>query len=122
MNQATGISSLNSGLPNGFALNGGSDHFDNFEVNAIYNLTPFWTVSGSYTYTEASLNGTNPKWNQFNLQTAWSFTRRSEVYLQGAWQHLTPDGSGLTAAINGLSAASGSGNQVAVTVGILHHF
>jgi GBP family porin len=122
LNQAFGIAALNTGTSGGFALNGGSAHFNNYEINGIYNLTPKWTVAGSYTYTDGSLNSANPKWNQFNLQTAYSFTKRTEVYLQGAWQHISPDGLGLSAAINGLSAASSNGNQVAVTAGIFHRF
>jgi GBP family porin len=68
------------------------------------------------------MNGANPKWNQFNMQTAYSFTKRTEVYLQAAYQHLNPDGLSLGAAINGVSAASSDGNQLVVTAGILHKF
>jgi GBP family porin len=122
LNQAFGIAALNVGNSTGFALNGGGAHFNNYEINGIFAVTPSWTVSGSYTFTQGAMNGANPKWNQFNMQTAYSFTKRTEVYLQAAYQHLNPDGLSLGAAINGVSAASSDGNQLVVTAGILHKF
>ncbi|WGS51850.1 porin [Paraburkholderia sp. D15] len=99
---------------------GGSAHFQNFEANARYALTPAVSVAGSYTYTKASLAGTRPHWNQFNLQTAYALSKRTDVYLQGEYQQVN-DGAIVDADINGL-AASGNNKQVAVTAGLRHRF
>ncbi|NYH13529.1 GBP family porin [Paraburkholderia bryophila] len=99
---------------------GGSAHFQNFEANARYALTPAVSIAGSYTYTKASLAGTRPHWNQFNLQTAYALSKRTDVYLQGEYQQVN-DGAIVDADINGL-AASGNNKQVAVTAGLRHRF
>ena len=98
-----------------------SGHFQNFELNGRYQITPAVSIAGAYTYTQSSIDGTNPKWNQFSLQTAYSLSKRTDVYLQGEYQHVSQDGSGLNADINSL-AASGNNNQVAVTAGLRHRF
>jgi general bacterial porin, GBP family len=98
-----------------------SGHFQNFELNGRYQITPAISVAGAYTYTQSSIEGVNPKWNQFSLQTAYSLSKRTDVYLQGEYQHVSQDGTGLGATINGL-AASGNNNQVAVTAGLRHRF
>jgi general bacterial porin, GBP family len=58
------------------------------------------------------------------LLTDYSLSKRTDVYLQGVYQHAFggPAGSVLSQAfINGLSPSSTS-NQVAATVGIRHRF
>ncbi|MEW6344904.1 MAG: porin [Paraburkholderia sp.] len=121
LNNFSGISSGAYG-GDGFTLNNvTSGHFQNFEVNGRYQITPAISVAGAYTYTQSSIEGANPKWNQFSLQTAYSLSKRTDVYLQGEYQHVSQDGTGLDATINGLSA-SGNNNQVAVTAGLRHRF
>jgi GBP family porin len=57
-----------------FALGDGSLRFNNYEVNARYNLTPALSLGAAYTYTQAvvrtpdTAKGSN-HWNQFGLQT-----------------------------------------------------
>ncbi|MEA3082486.1 MAG: ral bacterial porin, family [Paraburkholderia sp.] len=101
-------------------FNGDSAHFQNFEANARYALTPAVSIAGSYTYTRASLAGTRPHWNQFNLQTAYALSKRTDVYLQGEYQQVN-EGAIVDADINGLGA-SGNNKQVAVTAGLRHRF
>ncbi|SIO62246.1 porin [Paraburkholderia phenazinium] len=123
LNNFAGISSGASGIATTgvqFA-NVTSGHFQNFELNGRYQITPAISVAGAYTYTQSSIEGTNPKWNQFSLQTAYALSKRTDVYLQGEYQHVSQDGSGLKADINSL-AASGNNNQVAVTAGLRHRF
>ncbi|MGF6245063.1 GBP family porin [Paraburkholderia sp. GAS38] len=123
LNNFAGISSSASGIATTgvqFA-NVTSGHFQNFELNGRYQITPAISVAGAYTYTQSSIEGTNPKWNQFSLQTAYALSKRTDVYLQGEYQHVSQDGSGLKADINSL-AASGNNNQVAVTAGLRHRF
>jgi len=124
----TNLSSLNgigqgaSGVSGGVGLNGSSAHFQNFEANARYALTPALSIAGSYTYTRASLEGQRPHWNQFNLQTAYALSKRTDVYLQGEYQQVSENGLGINANINGLGASSGNEKQVAVTAGLRHRF
>jgi GBP family porin len=122
LNNFVGISSASSGTTSGVLFpNVTSGHFQNFEVNGRYQLTPALSVAAAYVYTQSSIEGTNPKWNQFNLQTSYALSKRTDVYLQGEYQHVSQDGSGLNADINAL-AASGNNNQVAVTAGLRHRF
>ena len=116
-----GIGAGASGQTGGIGGFGGSSaHFQNFEANARYALTPAVSIAGSYTYTRASLAGTRPHWNQFNLQTAYALSKRTDVYLQGEYQQVN-ENAVVDADINGLGA-SGNNKQVAVTAGLRHRF
>lgn len=116
-----GIGAGASGQTGGIGGFGGSSaHFQNFEANARYALTPAVSIAGSYTYTRASLAGTRPHWNQFNLQTAYALSKRTDVYLQGEYQQVN-ENAVVDADINGL-AASSNNKQVAVTAGLRHRF
>ncbi|MEI6000523.1 porin [Paraburkholderia bengalensis] len=108
----------NQGLTNSFG--GNSAHFQNYEANARYALTPAISIAGSYTYTRASLGSQSPHWNQFNLQTAYALSKRTDVYLQGEYQQVS-DNSIVNANINGLNASANE-KQVAVTAGLRHRF
>lgn len=122
LNNASSIGSAASGIANGFALNGESARFTNYEVNGRYSLTPAWTVAGAYTFTDARLNGASPKYNQFTLQTDYALSKRTDVYAEAAYQHVHNTGnSGITADIVGMSASS-TDTQVVGTVGIRHRF
>jgi general bacterial porin, GBP family len=116
------IAGTSLGLP------GAAMHLDNYEVNARYALTPALSVAGAYTFTDGRFSGadgkTDPKWHQVTLMTDYAFSKRTDVYLEGVYQHAfgAPDGSVLShAMINGLSPSS-TGNQIAATVGIRHRF
>ncbi|MGN8107751.1 porin [Paraburkholderia sp. 22098] len=115
-----GIGAGASGQTGGIGLPSNSAHFQNYEANARYALTPAVSIAGSYTYTRASLAGTRPHWNQFNLQTAYALSKRTDVYLQGEYQQVN-EGAIVGADINGLGASSNN-KQVAVTAGLRHRF
>jgi GBP family porin len=114
-----------TGLAAAQPLGGGNVHFQNFEVNGRYALTPAVSLAGAYTYTLGSINGASPKWNQFNLQADYALSKRTDVYVEGIYQLAInkgqPVGQPLTADINGLPASS-SNKQVAATVGLRHRF
>ena len=119
---AVGIGSSAAGETANVALTDGSAVFNNFEVNAHYNFTPAWSVSGAYTFTDSRLDGVSPKWNMVTLNTEYALSKQTALYLQGVYQHVSDTGdSGITAVINGVSASS-TDSQVAVTVGIRHTF
>jgi GBP family porin len=88
----------------------------------VYYITPAITLAGNYTYTDGSLNGADPKWNQVDIQAAYLLSKRTELYVQGEYQHVIESGLNIGAMINGLSEASANNNQVAVTAGIRHTF
>ncbi len=110
---------------NSFGLTNGSVHFDNYELNAKYALTPAVSLGVSDTYTDAHVSGTttygsDPKWNQINLQTVYKFSKRTDVYAEAMYQHVT--GKNYVAFINTAGGASGTGNQVVATVGMRTRF
>ncbi|SFT69382.1 porin, GBP family [Paraburkholderia aspalathi] len=122
LSAATGIGAYASGTSKGLALTGGSARFTNYEVNGRYNLTPAFALIGSYTFTDARVSGVSPKYNQINLRADYSLSRRTDVYLEGVYQHVSGAGnSGITADITGLSASS-SNSQVAATIGLRTRF
>lgn len=107
---------------------GGTLRLDNYEVNAKYSLTPALSLSAAYTFTDGAYSDgatkATPAWNTVMLQTDYSLSKRTDVYLEGVYQnvHGAPAGSALgDAMINTLSPSS-TGTQVAVTVGLRHAF
>ncbi|KGW66005.1 porin [Burkholderia pseudomallei] len=122
VNRATAIGAGASGVSSGIALDGTFMRFNNYEVNARYAITPAWTVAGSYTYTAGFIENHHPGWNQFNLQTAYALSKRTDVYLQGVYQKVNNDGTGLGAYINGIGGMSSTEKQIAVTAGLRHRF
>lgn len=115
------------GLGNYMPLGGGL-RLDNYEVNAKYALTPTLTISGAYTFTDGAYDegGTSasPIWHTVMLQTDYSLSKRTDVYLEGVYQHAhgAPAGSVLGDAMINTLAPSSTGSQVAVTVGLRHAF
>jgi GBP family porin len=116
-----GISQGSSGVAGGIAFPTNSAQFQNFEANARYALTPAISIAGAYTYTRANLSSSHVHWNQFNLQTAYALSKRTDVYLQGVYQEAN-QGAIVDANINGLGASSSTNKQVAVTAGLRHRF
>lgn len=122
LQNATGINAYASGTASGIGLSGGDVRFDNYELNGHYSVTPAITLSGGYTYTDGRLDGISPKWNQVNFLAAYAFSKRTDVYLQTDWQHVSGlSGTGIGADLIGLPASS-TNQQVAVSVGIRHFF
>jgi GBP family porin len=118
LNNASQLSELGGGT---VALTGNA-RFNNYEVNGTYHITPAVSVATAYTFTDASINGASPKFNQVTTQVDYSLSKRTDIYLQGEYQHVSNTGnSGITADINGL-APSSNDSQVAATVGLRHRF
>ena len=102
-------------------------HFNNYEVNVHYSVTPAILLSGAYTFTQGSFAGAtgsaDPKWHQVTLMADYSLSKRTDLYVEGVYQHAYgAAGSAFEGAfINGLSQSS-TGNQVAATVGMRTRF
>ncbi|MFM0222519.1 porin [Paraburkholderia dipogonis] len=108
-----------------------SVRYNNYEVNARYNLTPELGLGAAYTYTQAlraapgssDTNTGAAHWNQFGLQADYSLSKRTDVYAEAVTQLGANNGRGLnTVQINGTSAPSTASNQFLVTTGIRHRF
>jgi general bacterial porin, GBP family len=124
LGNAINISPGQSGTTgNGIALNGNSARFQNFEGNIRYALTPAISLAGAYTYTRANFGGgENPNYNTVSLQSDYALSKRTDVYLQGNWQHVSSNPQNIGPYLNGLTSASTTQDQVAVTVGMRHRF
>jgi GBP family porin len=121
LEDATGINNTNS---TSIDFASSSLRFDNYELSARYSLTPALRVIGSYTFTDgsSSLSGaSSPKWNQANLLLDYSLSKRTDVYFEGEFQHVSGGGAFFTADINGL-APSATNKQLAVTSGLRTRF
>ncbi|MGA7817902.1 porin, partial [Caballeronia sp.] len=109
------------------ALSGNSLRFDNYELNTRYALTPALSLAGAYTFTNGSFStntgDTKPKYHQFSLLADYGLSKRTDVYVEGVYQHASGGDGGLLgdAAINGVSPST-TDQQVAVTVGMRHRF
>src|ERR1700709_1610601 len=91
-------------------------------------LTPALSLAGAYTFTDGaySTGGTSssPRWHEVTLQTDYSLSKRTDLYAEGVYQHVSgcTNGSALNnATINTLSPSS-TNSQVAITVGVKHAF
>lgn len=118
-----------------FGIDGTHMRFDNIEANGTYKLTPALAVVGSYTFTYGKTKGggatsSSPKWHSVTLAADYSLSRRTDLYVAGAYQHASGNvyDNGLMAVANvaaiggGLLPASSTQNQVAAAVGIRHRF
>ncbi|GAB5100658.1 porin [Caballeronia sp. LP006] len=122
LDNATAISNTGSQGAGLVGLTDGHVRFTNYEVNGRYNLTPALSLAANYTYTDSRIDGVKPKFHQVDLQTAYALSKRTDVYLQGEYQHVSDlDGTGLGATINGVGVSS-TPNQVSATVGLRHRF
>ncbi|CAD6513950.1 porin [Paraburkholderia sabiae] len=102
--------------------------FDNIEVNGQYYFQPDLSLIGAYTFTHGKLESTagsdSPNWHQVALMLNYSLSKRTSVYVQGAWQHTNANtGTDLDGAhIVGSSGLSSSGNQVVARLAMSHKF
>jgi predicted porin len=126
--QLDGVQGLASG---GFTLPGVAGmnlHLDNYEINGKYAFTPALSLAAAYTFTDGKVTGTanngDPKWHTVSLTGDYSLSKRTDVYVEGVYQHASGELGNFganVAAINTL-APSSTGNQVAATVGLRHRF
>ncbi|CAB3810017.1 Outer membrane porin protein [Paraburkholderia ultramafica] len=108
-------------------LKGDNLTFDNFSVDVHYFVTPAFSVAAAYTYTagrfSTATETTRPKWNQLVLQTDYQFNKRTDIYLEGAYQSVS-GGNGnpaFNASIHTLTPSSNS-KQAVVAAGLRHRF
>ncbi|TCG04243.1 hypothetical protein BZM27_42225 [Paraburkholderia steynii] len=110
------------------ALEGDLLTFTNYELNARYALTPALSLGGSYTFTDGHFSSASgvasPKWNQVMLQADYALSHRTDVYLEGVYQHVS-GASGIPALGNAsiFTLAPSAGNQqTVIAMGLRHRF
>jgi predicted porin len=105
------------------AYTGGTGKFHNAEINFKYQLTPALLVGAAYDYTKG-YGLSDAKYHQGTVGVDYFLSKRTDVYVDGIYQHATGTDStqrAAVASINGLTSSSTS-NQVAAIVGIRHKF
>jgi predicted porin len=102
--------------------------FDNFEVNGQYFFKPDLWMAAAYTYTFAHIattTGTSvPKYNQLSLMLDYDLSKRTSIYIQGAYEHVNGNtGTQFdNPVIPGSSGVSSSGNQLMTRVALMTKF
>jgi len=125
LNNATG-----SVYVGNFANTANSLKFDNFELNFKYQFTKNVFAGAMYNYTVAHFDNdagnSTPKWHQFGVMADYALSPRTDVYVQGMYQHAF--GGGAIAApldqgyVTGAAAPSSNGNQFVSRVAMRHLF
>ncbi|HEX3637975.1 MAG TPA: porin [Paraburkholderia sp.] len=115
--------------PDGLSGFGSTEKYNVGGVYLGYQATPAMLVGVGYIYTKAT-GDTSATYNQVSLGGDYNLSKRTDIYLVGAWQHATGDQrnsatGGLTsagAAIGSYSYNSASNDQALVSLGIRHKF
>jgi predicted porin len=103
--------------------------YDNYEVNGKYQFTPAFYVGAQYVYTRSSYvasNGTlHPNYQSVGLMADYNVSKRTDFYVQGAYQHAGGDKTGTVldyAYVPGAADVSSTGNQLVLRAAIRHKF
>jgi general bacterial porin, GBP family len=108
-------------------LVGNALRFDNFEINGRYLVTSALSLSAAYTLTDGHFDSASahlsPKWHEAIAQADYSFSRRTDVYLESLYQVVTGGGgiSVFNASIFNVPA-SANNRQLLLVVGLRHRF
>ena len=116
---------VTSGVPAGAYV-----RFNNYELNARYNITPAWNVAAQYTFTQSRepgflANGSgedSPKFHTATVMSTYSLSKRTDVYGIVAYTRFSGTNYLGGATINGGGGASSTNKQVLAGVGIRHRF
>ncbi|MEM5457366.1 porin [Paraburkholderia phytofirmans] len=103
--------------------------YQNFEINGKYQFTPAFFVGAMYTYTLSGFNATTgklkPNYETAGLMADYSLSKRTDVYVQSAYQHVGGDRTGSAldfAFVPVADDVSSNRNQVVARVGLRHKF
>jgi predicted porin len=103
--------------------------YQNFEVNGKYQVTPSFFVGAQYVYTmesyEATTGSVKPKIHSVGLMADYNLSKRTDVYLLGAYQKVAGGATGSSldqAYVPGAQDLSSSSKQLMVHAGIRHKF
>ncbi len=103
--------------------------FQNFEVNGLYRFTPAFSLSAQYVYTlgqfDTAAGSIKPKYHTVGLMADYNLSKRTDIYLQSAWQKVAGDKTGTTldgGHVVGSGGPSSTSNQLLVRAGLRHKF
>jgi predicted porin len=124
------FNNVTSAYGEGGAFPSGDDNnlrFDNFEINGRYFATHALSLAASYTLTDGHFDSgathLSPKWHEAIAQADYSFSRRTDVYLESLYQVVT--GGGSMALFNASMfnvPPSANNRQLLFVMGMRHHF
>jgi predicted porin len=114
--------------PDGASAFSSQEHYNVAGIYAGYQLTPAMLLGLGYIYTKSG-GDTSATYNQVSLGADYNLSKRTDVYLIGAYQHATgtqrADSTttvGATASVGSYGFQSNSSNQEIVSLGIRHKF
>lgn len=118
--------------PTSGALAGGTLNrlkYQNFELNGKYQFTPAFYVGAQYVYTlenyDATTGSVRPKIHTVGLMADYNLSKRTDFYVQGAFQKIAGDATGSAldqAYVPGAQDLSSSSSQIVVRAAIRHTF
>ena len=101
----------------------------NFEVNFKYQFTPAFYAGAQYVFTaesfDASSGTVKPKIHSVGLMADYNLSKRTDIYVQGAYQHIAGDKTDTAldnAYVPGAADASSTASQLVVRAAIRHKF
>ncbi|SAK90114.1 porin [Caballeronia glebae] len=112
-----------TGLTPTGGFTGGTGKFHNAEINFKYQLTPALLLGVAYDYTKGYGLG-DAKYHQGMLGVDYFLSKRTDVYIDGIYQHASGTDSTNQSAVANIAnlSPSSTSNQVAAVVGIRHKF
>ncbi|MFM0341941.1 porin [Paraburkholderia fungorum] len=126
------LSAQESIQPTSAALAGGTLtclKYQNFELNGKYQFTPAFFVGAQYVYTvenyDATTGSVRPKIHTVGLMADYNLSKRTDVYVQGAFQKIAGNATGSAldqAYVPGAQDLSSSSSQIVVRAAIRHTF
>ncbi|AMP05214.1 porin [Collimonas pratensis] len=103
--------------------------FNNYELNAKYQLTPAFSLAAMYTFTQGKFNTSEanfkPKWHTLGLMADYALSKRTDVYAQAVYQQVAGSDTGSVldrAYIPGASEVSSAARQGMLRLGLRHQF
>ncbi|WGS53842.1 porin [Paraburkholderia sp. D15] len=101
----------------------GDEHFQNGSVFASWMITPAFQLIGGYNYTKSGGNS-SATYHQANLGVDYLLSKRTDVYLTGAYTHANgQNGAGDAQAVVGsYDVDAGKQSQLLAIVGLRHKF
>ncbi|HTI18000.1 MAG TPA: porin [Trinickia sp.] len=111
----------------GFSTFASTQKYNTAQGFVNYQLTPAMLLGLGYNYTHAS-GDTNASYNQVSAGADYSLSKRTDVYLVGAWQHASGNqgdasgGSVPAVASVGSYGYGGTSTQLLLSVGLRHKF
>lgn len=87
----------------------------NLDLGLAYHLTPATTLNAGYSRSKL----VSSSWNTYSLMAMYSFSKRTQAYVQGTFQQAS---QGQLALLNGVGGPSSDSHQNIVGIGMHHSF